>query len=488
MSARISPARLSFEFSSAPIEAARLVLMHADTGFLHAASAEQESFIASACTAAEFTGKTGSFLPLHTHEGPVLVGGIGSGLIAGMAAENWGGKLFGQMKTAPFSQLQLEAAGFADDVLMSVMGGAYAASYHFIEYFTKQEKPPVAACLTITTDRKDALSDEWLSRKPLYDGVFTARDLVFEPANILYPVEFAKRCQALENTGLEIEVLNQAALEKIGMGALLGVGQGSVRESAVVVMKWMGGGDEAPIALVGKGVCFDTGGISLKPAKDMEDMKWDMGGAAGVTGAMHALAGRKVKRNVIGIIGLVENMPDGNAQRPGDVVRSMSGQTVEILNTDAEGRLVLGDVLWYAQGRFEPKLIIDLATLTGAMLIALGNSRAGIFSNDDTIAEQLFAAGNASDEPVWRMPLGADYEKHIETKNADIKNVGEGRLAGSISAAEFLKCFVNERPWCHIDIAGTAMGGMKDDPRQPSWGTGWGVRILDRFVRDNYEG
>jgi leucyl aminopeptidase len=220
----------------------------------------------------------------------------------------------------------------------------------------------------------------------------------------------------------------------------------------------------------------------------MDEMKGDMGGSAAVVGLMTALSGRKAKVNAIGIVGLVENMPDGNAQRPGDIVTSMSGQTIEILNTDAEGRLVLADVLWYAQQTFDPKLMIDLATLTGAVLIALGNTRAAIFSNDDTIAERLFAAGNASDEPVWRLPLGPDYEKHIETKNADMRNVGEGRLAGSISAAEFLHRFVNDKPWCHIDIAGTAMGGMKDDPRQPSWGTGWGVRMLDRFVRDNYEG
>ncbi|MGB1908791.1 MAG: leucyl aminopeptidase [Candidatus Puniceispirillaceae bacterium] len=484
MSARISPARLSFEFSSAPIEAARLVLMHADTGFLHAASAEQESFIANACTAAEFTGKTGSFLPLHTHEGPVLVGGIGSGLIAGMAAENWGGKLFGQMKTAPFNQLQLEAAGFADDVLMSVMGGAYAASYHFIEYFTKQEKPPVAACLTITTDRKDALSDEWLSRKPLYDGVFTARDLVFEPANILYPVEFAKRCQALENTGLEIEVLNQAALEKIGMGALLGVGQGSERDSAVVVMKWMGGGDEAPIALVGKGVCFDTGGISLKPAKGMEDMKWDMGGAAGVTGAMHALAGRKVKRNVIGIIGLVENMPDGNAQRPGDVVTSLSGQTVEVINTDAEGRLVLADVLTYLQHTYKPQAIVDMATLTGAILVSLGKEHAGLFSNSDSLSEAVMQAGREVEETSWRMPMGKAYDDMLKSHIADMKNIG-GPYGGSITAACFLERFIeNDTPWVHLDIAGKAWSD-KDRPTVPKGGTGFGVRLLNQLV-DNW--
>ena len=478
-------ARLRFEFSSGPIDAARLVLMHADTGFLHAASAAQEAFIAKACEAADFIGKTGNFMPLHTNEGPVLVGGIGSGLFAGMTAENWGGKLFAHMKVTPFSQLQVDAAVFADDVLMSVMGGAYAASYHFPHYFTKQEKPPLEASLTITTDRKDDLSDDWLARKPLYDGVFTARDLVFEPANILYPVEFAKRCQALENTGLEIEVLDEAALEKLGMGALLGVGQGSVRDSAVVIMKWMGGGDEAPIALVGKGVCFDTGGISIKPAKGMEDMKWDMGGAAGVAGAMHALAGRKVKQNVIGIIGLVENMPDGNAQRPGDVVTTLSGQTVEVINTDAEGRLVLADVLTYLQDRFKPQAIVDMATLTGAILVSLGKEHAGLFSNDDTLSEAVMQAGQEVEETSWRMPMGKAYDNMLKSHIADMKNIG-GPYGGSITAACFLERFIeNNTPWVHLDIAGKAWSD-KDRPTVPKGGTGYGVRLLNQLV-DNWQ-
>ncbi|MGB2020560.1 MAG: leucyl aminopeptidase [Candidatus Puniceispirillaceae bacterium] len=479
------PARLRFEFSSASIDTARLVLMHADTGILHAASPPQEAFITKACAASEFTGKTGSFMSLHTEEGPVLVGGIGSGLFAGMAAENWGGKLFARMKTPPFTQLQLDAAIFADDVLMSVMGGAYAASYNFVHYFTKQEKPPVAAALTITTDRADALSQEWSARKPLYDGVFTARDLLFEPANILYPVEFARRCQTLENSGLEIEVLDEAALEKLGMGALLGVGQGSVRDSAIVIMKWMGGGDEAPIALVGKGVCFDTGGISIKPAKGMEDMKWDMGGAAGVTGAMHALAGRKVKRNVIGIIGLVENMPDGNAQRPGDVVTTLSGQTVEVINTDAEGRLVLADVLTYLQSRFKPQAIVDMATLTGAILVSLGKEHAGLFSNSDSLADAVMEAGKEVEETSWRMPMGKAYDNMLKSHIADMKNIG-GPYGGSITAACFLQRFIeNDTPWVHLDIAGKAWSD-KDRPTVPKGGTGYGVRLLNQLV-DNWQ-
>ncbi len=458
--------------------------MHEGTEFLHAASPAQETFIAKACKAANFIGKTGSFMALYTEEGPVLVGGIGSGLFAGMAAENWGGKLFGQMKVAPFSQLQIDAAVFADDVLMSVMGGAYSASYHFIHYFTKPEKPPLEASIIITTDRKDDLSDDWMARKPLYDGVFTARDLVFEPANVLYPEAFAKRCQALENIGLEVEVLAEAALEKLGMGALLGVGQGSTRESAVVIMKWMGGGDEAPIALVGKGVCFDTGGISLKPPKGMEDMKWDMGGAAGVTGAMHALAGRKVKQNVIGIIGLVENMPDGNAQRPGDVVTTLSGRTVEVINTDAEGRLVLADVLTYLQDRFKPKAIVDLATLTGAILVSLGKEHAGLFSNDDTLSEAVMQAGREVEETSWRMPMGKAYENMLKSHIADMKNIG-GPYGGSITAACFLEQFIeDDTPWVHLDIAGKAWSD-KDRPTVPKGGTGYGVRLLNQLI-DNW--
>ncbi|MFN3500105.1 MAG: leucyl aminopeptidase, partial [Pannonibacter indicus] len=267
----------------------------------------------------------------------------------------------------------------------------------------------------------------------------------------------------------------------------LGVAQGSVRPPRLVIMRWNGGKkDEAPVAFVGKGVVFDTGGISIKPAAGMEDMKGDMGGAAAVTGLMHALAARKAKVNVIGIIGLVENMPDGNAQRPGDIVRAMSGTTIEILNTDAEGRLVLADALWYTQERFKPKFMIDLATLTGAVIIALGNQNAGLFSNNDELAQRLFAAGETTGESVWRLPLSKAYDKLIDTPNADVKNTG-GRTAGSITAAQFLQRFVNDVPWAHLDVAGTAMGSVKDEISQ-GWASGFGVRLLDQLVRDHYEG
>ncbi|MEA1942120.1 MAG: leucyl aminopeptidase [Pseudomonadota bacterium] len=371
--------------------------------------------------------------------------------------------------------------------------GARLAAYRYDQFRTKlkDDQKPSLETVSIVVDDTAAADKAWESWGAVADGVDLARDVTNLPPNILNPETYAKKIEGLAEFGLEIEILDEVQMTELGMGALLGVGQGSEFESKIAIMKWSGGkaGDD-PLLFVGKGLTFDSGGISLKPGANMDEMRGDMGGSAAVVGLMRALAGRKANVNAIGIVGLVENMPDGNAQRPGDIVTSMSGQTIEIHNTDAEGRLVLADVLWYSQDRFKPKLIVDLATLTGAMLIALGNTRAGIFTNSDEIADHLFKAGNDSDEPVWRLPLGPDYEKHIETKNADIKNVGEGRLAGSISAAEFLKCFVNDRPWCHIDIAGTAMGGMnpKEDPRQPSWGTGWGVRVLDRFVRDNHEG
>jgi leucyl aminopeptidase len=321
------------------------------------------------------------------------------------------------------------------------------------------------------------------------DATIFARDLVSEPANILYPAEFAARVKALEPLGLTVEVLGEAEMTKLGMGSLLGVGQGSRRESQLVVIQWKGAADpEAqPVAFVGKGVTFDTGGISLKPADGMEDMKWDMGGAAAVSGLMHALAGRKAKVNAVGILGLVENMPDGNAQRPGDIVTSMSGQTIEVINTDAEGRLVLADALWYCQDRFKPQFMVDLATLTGAIIIALGNDYAGLFSNNDELADKLLAASQASGEPLWRLPIPPAYEKQIDSMAADMKNVG-GRPAGSITAALFLQRFVNKLPWAHLDIASTAWKKPSAVPTIPDGATGYGVRLLNQLVADNYEG
>jgi leucyl aminopeptidase len=318
-------------------------------------------------------------------------------------------------------------------------------------------------------------------------GVILARDLVNEPANILGPTEFAAKAKELEKLGIAIEILTEKEMRKLGMGALLGVAQGSVRPPRLVVMEWKGGrAKDKPVAFIGKGVTFDTGGISIKPAAGMEDMKGDMGGAAAVTGLMHVLAARKAKANVIGVIGLAENMPDGNAQRPGDIVTSMSGQTIEVINTDAEGRLVLGDALWYTNDRFKPAFMINLATLTGAIGIALGSYHAGLFSNDDTLSANLLSAGIATDEKLWRMPLGRDYDKMIDSKFADMKNTGGSRQGGAITAAQFLKRFVGETPWAHLDIASVAMGAPSDEINT-SWGSGFGVRLLDELVRRNYE-
>jgi leucyl aminopeptidase len=319
------------------------------------------------------------------------------------------------------------------------------------------------------------------------EGVFFTRDLVSEPANVLSTTEFADRLEALRELGLEVEVLDEAALEALGMRTLLAVARGSETPARVVVMQWKGGGDAKPLALVGKGVVFDTGGISIKPSAGMEEMTMDMGGAGVVAGVMKALAMRKAKANVVGLVGLVENMPDGRAQRPGDVVKSMKGDTVEVINTDAEGRLVLADVMWYAQDRFEPAAMIDLATLTGAIIIALGHENAGVFANDDGLADALLAAAKAEGEGAWRMPLGPAYDKKLKSRIADMANVG-GRDAGSITAAQFLQRFVkNGTPWAHIDIAGVAY--RKDDTDfAPKGATGWGVRTLDRLVRDRYEG
>ncbi|HEY2246910.1 MAG TPA: leucyl aminopeptidase, partial [Bradyrhizobium sp.] len=329
---------------------------------------------------------------------------------------------------------------------------------------------------------KKAFADE----VAVIDGVLLARDLVNEPANALGPLEFADRAKQLEALGVEVEILTEKEMRKLGMGSLLGVAQGSPRGARMAVMRWNGGkAKDAPVAFIGKGVTFDTGGNSMKPASGMEDMKGDMGGAAAVTGLMHALAARKAKANVVGIVGLVENAVDGHAQRPGDIVTSMSGQTIEVLNTDAEGRLVLADALWYCNDRFKPKFMVNLATLTGAIMVALGQHYAGLFSNNDELAGRLFNAGQASQERLWRMPLGPEYDKLIDSQFADMKNTG-GRHGGSITAAQFLQRFVDNTPWAHLDIAGTAMGAPKTEINQ-SWGSGYGVRLLDRLVADHYE-
>jgi leucyl aminopeptidase len=367
--------------------------------------------------------------------------------------------------------------------------GVRLRAYAFDRYKTKPregEEKATSVKIAIGVGDAGAARKAFRSREAVADGVVLARDLVNEPANILYPEVFARRASALKKLGVAVDVLDVKAMKKLGMNALLGVGQGSQHDSRLVVMRWNGGkrGDK-PVAFIGKGVCFDTGGISIKPASGMEDMKGDMAGAACVVGLMHALAERKAKVNALGAIGLVENMPDGKAQRPGDIVTSMSGQTIEVINTDAEGRLVLADVLHYVSTKYTPKFMIDLATLTGAIMVALGQEYAGMFSNDDKLAERLVEAGNATGERVWRMPLGPEYDKMIDSKFADMKNTG-GRHGGAITAAQLLQRFVGKTPWVHLDIAGTALGSPQTDINK-SWSSGWGVRLLDRLVADHYE-
>ncbi len=372
----------------------------------------------------------------------------------------------------------------------AVASGVRLRAYKFDRYKTKKkdgEESALRADVSVAVDDVAAARKAFAPDSNVVDGVILARELVNEPPNVLFPVEFARRAGQLRKLGVDVEILDVKAMTKLGMGALLGVAQGSTQPARTVIMRWNGGkrGDR-PVAFVGKGVCFDTGGISIKPAGGMEDMKGDMGGAACVVGLMHALAARKAKVNVVGAIGLVENMPDGNAQRPGDIVTSMSGQTIEIINTDAEGRLVLADVLWYVAKKFKPKFMVDLATLTGAIMVALGTEYAGMFSNNDELAERLTKAGLETGERVWRMPLGPEYDKQIDSQFADMKNTGGSRHGGSITAAQFLQRFVDDTPWAHLDIAGTAMGAPKTEINR-SWGSGYGVRLLERLVADHYE-
>jgi leucyl aminopeptidase len=400
-----------------------------------------------------------------------------------------GGKLSGMARATivfDLPQAPADPAAAAADFAL----GLKLRAYKFDIYKTKkkeEEDKEVALLVRIAVEDVAGARAQMSRRDAVADGVTLARTLVDEPANVLYPAAFAERTKELEKLGVEVDILDEPAMDRLGMGALLGVGQGSTHESRLVVMRWNGAGNDknTPLAFIGKGVCFDSGGISIKPAASMEDMKGDMAGAACVVGLIQALAARKAKVNAIGAIGLVENMPSGEAQRPGDIVKSMSGQTIEIINTDAEGRLVLADVLWYIQDKYKPLFMIDLATLTGAILIALGNEYAGLFSNDDELSARLVAAGTATGEKVWRMPLGPAYDKLIDSKFADVKNTG-GRNAGSVTAAQFLQRFVNDVPWAHLDIAGTGMSSPQTDINQ-SWGSGWGVRLLDRLVADQYE-
>ena len=450
-----------------------------------------------AAAASQFKGKSGSALDIPAPEGikaqRLIV--IGAGKPSAIKEKDFlkfGGVTAGKLNAASESVTiiaELPDGAMPANSAAAIASGIRLRAYKFDRYKTKKkdgENGALRADISIAVDDVAAARKAFAPESHVVDGVIIARELVNEPPNVLYPIEFARRASQLKRLGVDVEVLDVKAMTKLGMGALLGVGQGSTQPSRTVIMRWNGGkkGDQ-PVAFIGKGVCFDTGGISIKGAASMEDMKGDMGGAACVVGLMHALAARKAKVNAVGAIGLVENMPDGNAQRPGDIVTSMSGQTIEIINTDAEGRLVLADVLWYVTKKFKPKFMVDLATLTGAIMVALGTEYAGMFSNNDELSERLSKIGDETGERVWRMPLGPEYDKQIDSQFADMKNTGT-RNGGSITAAQFLQRFVDDTPWAHLDIAGTAMGAPKTDINH-SWGSGYGVRLLERLVSEYYE-
>ncbi len=462
--------------------------------------------VTRAIKANDFKGKKKSALDLLVPSGlsltRLLV--IGTGKLADYAETDWaslGGIVRAQLAGVPATTatVVIEAASarkkIAPGAIAGFAEGFLLRGYRFDKYKTKKpdtengkDDKKALRRLVVQCANPRAARAAFAPRKAVCEGVVLARDLVNEPANILGPVEFARRLKALGTSGLKVTVLDERRLSALKMEALLGVGQGSARPSRLVVMEWKGVAPKTakPVAIVGKGVCFDTGGISIKPSAGMEDMKGDMAGAACVAGLMLALARRKAKVNAVGVVGLVENMPGGNAIRPGDILGSMSGQTIEVLNTDAEGRLVLADALWYVQEKFKPKWVVNLATLTGAILVALGKEHAGLFSNDDVLSERLTRAGEVTGEKLWRLPLGAKYDELIKSQVADMKNIG-GRWGGSITAAQFLQRFIKEGvPWAHLDVAGTAMAAPKTDINQ-SWGSGYGVRLLDRLIADTDE-
>jgi leucyl aminopeptidase len=461
-----------------------------------------DDLIERATAVAEFTGK-----PRATLEILAPVKGIdrlvilGTGNPAEIKSEDWallGGAAMGAIAKAKRATVFFErpdGEAVEPRAAAEFALGAKLRGYAFDKYKANGagdgsgsgengRKEPVE--ITIAVADLPEVRQAWATREAVAEGVLIARDLVNEPANVLGPLEIAAHVKDMVGKGVKVEILDEGDMRKLGMRALLGVAQGSSRPPRLAVMRWNGGRPkEPPVAFVGKGVVFDSGGISIKPAANMEDMKGDMAGAAAVVGLMHALAGRKAKVNVVGVVGLVENMPSGTAQRPGDIVEAKTGRTIEIINTDAEGRLVLADAIAYTEERFKPKIIVDLATLTGAIIIALGHHHAGLFASDDDLASALLTAGSATGEALWRMPLGKEYDKAMDSKVADVKNAG-GRDAGAITAAHFIKRFVKDTPWAHLDIAGTAMGSPPTEINR-SWASGWGVRLLDRLIADNYE-
>ncbi len=458
--------------------------------------------IAKAMKAVNFKGGAGHVADVLAPDGVdfarVLVIGVGKADAAdGLAVERWAGHAVRRVLTSGAEKLVLQPDALpgvskAEAGAHAAMGARLAA-YRFDTYRTKlkPEQKPTLTAVEILMDGPAAARARAEKDEAVVEGVFFARDLVSEPPNVLFPETFAERLRDLETIGVDVDVLDPVAMERLGMGALLGVAQGSSHPARLVVMKWTGASSKKakPLALVGKGVTFDTGGISIKPAGGMDEMKGDMGGAAAVAGAMKATALRKAKANVVGVVALVENMPGPNAQRPGDIVNTMSGQTIEVLNTDAEGRLILADALWYAQDKFEPAAVIDLATLTGAVIMALGHEHAGMYANDEDLAHAITTAAQTEGEPVWRLPLGPGYDKLIDSPNADMKNISGKVGAGSIIGAQFLKRFIKDgTPWAHLDIAGTAWKpGPYEDPLSPAWATGYGVRLLNRLIQNRYE-
>ncbi|MCJ2181580.1 leucyl aminopeptidase [Novosphingobium sp. 1949] len=480
---------------AATASSARLVVRFVDQDAL---PGTLETVLGEGAAMARFTGKTGQLFEGFVERGGRVVravlAGIGKADAEDRAAsiERAAAAVVGKYLTSgeTAAAFDLCEAGFSAEETVRALIGGWLRSWRWDAYRTtlKDEQKPSLATVEVIGAPAGAQA-LWEIEVGVAEGVALTRELVTEPANTIYPESFVERCKArMEGTGLTLRVLDDKEMAELGMGALLGVAQGSVRPARLFVMEWMGGEPGArPIAFVGKGVTFDTGGISLKQPGGMEDMKWDMGGAGAVAGTMFALAKRKAKANVVGLCGLVENMPDGNAQRPGDVVTTMSGQTVEVINTDAEGRLVMCDVLTYAQKTYAPVRIMDLATLTGAIMISLGQEHAGLFSNDDALAADLAAAGLATGEKLWRMPMGPAYDKLIDSAIADMKNVGP-RFGGSITAAQFLERFIEDGlPWAHLDIAGMVWA----DKPGATWdkgATGFGVRLLDRFIRDTAEG
>jgi leucyl aminopeptidase len=492
--------KVAFGSLSAPKGSALVVFVAAEmkpAPIVTAQFSDIEPLIRAAAKASNFRGAQRTALDILAPAGldasRLLVVGVAPGKDnAPVDFVTLGGFTFGKVTGAKRVEVAFEApVGTWDGPAAADFAlGLRLRGYRFDKYKTRKKEEDdstSAPDFVIGSSHAAAARASAQDRFAVAEGVEWARNLVNEPPNVLFPVEFAERAKSLEKLGVEVQTLDEKAMGKLGMNALLAVGRGSARESRLVAMRWNGARSKRtkPIAVVGKGVCFDSGGISIKPSAGMEDMKGDMGGAACVVGLLHALAARKAKVNVVGLVGLVENMPDGDAIRPGDIITSMSGQTIEIVNTDAEGRLVLADALWYAQQTYSPRAIIDLATLTGAIMVALGHEVAGLFANNDELAQRLVAAGEASGEKVWRMPLGAAYDKLIDSKFADMKNTG-GRSGGSITAAQFLQRFVKETPWAHIDVAGTAMGSPPSDINQ-SWGSGWGVRLLNRLMADSYE-